>query len=68
MFSDIVLSNDSPAAVTRIARDIERNSDIDRIRSEIKEAVTGEEYERAAELRDILKPLLADNTEGKDDV
>ncbi|MDL2263706.1 UvrB/UvrC motif-containing protein [Synergistaceae bacterium OttesenSCG-928-I11] len=68
MFSDIVLSDDSPVMNIRAARNVERNSEVERIRSEIEEAVANEEYERAAELRDRLKPLLADKTEEKNDV
>ncbi len=68
MFSDIVLAKDQTESGTaRRTGRTSRNSEIDRIRSEIGEAVAGEAYERAAELRDMLKPLLADQTGEQDD-
>ncbi len=36
----------------------EREADIRRLKGEIDDAVSREEYERAAKLRDLLKPLL----------
>lgn len=65
VFPDIVLAEDR--AEPRSARKAERDSEIGRIRAEIREAVADEAYERAAELRDMLKPLLADRTEERDD-
>jgi protein arginine kinase activator len=44
----------------------ERRANIDRLRHEIEDAVSREEYERAAELKNILSPLLCDGEE-KDD-
>lgn len=44
----------------------ERTETINRLKSEIEEAVQKEEYERAAELRDLLTPLLGTGEE-KDD-
>ncbi len=69
MFSDIVLAEDQTKQnAARRAERTNRDSEIDRIRSEIEEAIAGEAYERAAELRDMLKPLLADQTEGQDGI
>ena len=74
MFAEIVPTDDPLVFAARAALEEERNADIDRIRSEIEEAVKCEEYERAAELRDMLKPLLAElaklakKTEDREDV
>jgi protein arginine kinase activator len=67
MFSDIALARGAPAAAPDELKSA-RGAEIERIRAELDEAVRSEEYERAAELRDILRPLLADKTEGQDDV
>jgi len=44
----------------------ERKANIERLRHEIEDAVSREEYERAAELKNILSPLLCESEE-KDD-
>lgn len=45
----------------------ERKASIDRLRHEIEDAVSREEYERAAELKNILSPLLCEIEEKNDD-
>ncbi|MDR1019532.1 MAG: hypothetical protein LBL73_02140 [Synergistaceae bacterium] len=44
----------------------EREASIDRLRHEIDDAVSREEYERAAELKNILNPLLCEREENDD--
>ncbi|MDR3254697.1 MAG: UvrB/UvrC motif-containing protein [Synergistaceae bacterium] len=65
-FAEIgVLRDIGETEITRRVRD-ERLANIDRLRHEIQDAVSREEYERAAELRNILSPLLCESEE-KDD-
>jgi protein arginine kinase activator len=45
----------------------ERRANIDRLTHEIEDAVSREEYERAAELKNILSPLLCESEEKNDD-
>jgi protein arginine kinase activator len=45
----------------------ERRANIDRLRHEIEDAVSREDYERAAELKNILSPLLCESEEKDDD-
>jgi protein arginine kinase activator len=66
-FSDIALARGTHAVTPDELKNA-RCEEIDRIRAEIDEAVRCEEYEHAAELRDILRPLLANKTDGGDDV
>lgn len=59
LFSDIEVVEDQEkvAAMGRLKDEQEAN--IRRLQSELSEAVSREEYERAAELRDLLRPKLA---------
>jgi protein arginine kinase activator len=63
-FSEIGVLEDVVSTGSR-ARN-ERMESIDRLRHEIEDAVSREEYERAAELKNILIPLLCESEE-KDD-
>lgn len=62
MFSDIAVLGDEAVSLERDHRQAkeEREAGIRRLREEIEDAVSREEYERAAKLRDLLKPLLED--------
>ncbi|MDR3320854.1 MAG: hypothetical protein LBS93_00270 [Synergistaceae bacterium] len=61
-----VLQDEAETAATRRVRN-ERLANIDRLRHEIEDAVSREEYERAAELKSMLSPLLCER-EKKDDL
>lgn len=45
-----------------------RECEIRNLKARMLDAVKNEEYERAAELRDILRPLLAESIKNEDDV
>lgn len=57
MFSDIEVVEDRQRLLTQEREKDEREANIRRLQEEIAEAVSREEYERAAELRDILNRL-----------
>jgi protein arginine kinase activator len=68
VFNDISVVRNITAAseIERLKND--RMASIDRLRHEIDDAVSREEYERAAELKNILSPLLCEcESEDKDD-
>lgn len=67
MFSDIAVVEDMERAAQHNRMESERVAHADRLRLEIAEAVSQEEYERAAELRDSLASLLSSNREETDD-
>jgi protein arginine kinase activator len=60
-----VLLDASETVATRRVRN-ERLANIDRLRHEIEDAVSREEYERAAELKNVLSPLLCESEEKND--
>ncbi|MDR0649475.1 MAG: hypothetical protein LBF92_09100 [Synergistaceae bacterium] len=59
VISDVAETEEGPRARA------ERETNIERLRHEIEDAVSREEYERAAELKNILTPLLCER--GKND-
>lgn len=58
MFEEIGVVAEHDARTDTAEEERERQDDIERLRSELADAVSREEYERAAELRDRLLPLL----------
>ena len=62
MFSDIMVLDEEAILAEQDLRYTkeERDASIRRLHVEIDDAVSREEYERAAKLRDLLKPLLED--------
>lgn len=62
MFSDIAVLDDEAISGEQDLRYTkeEREASIKRLYEEIEDAVSREEYERAAKLRDLLRPLLED--------
>lgn len=62
IFSEIGVLNEEDVLVEAKARHTEgqREASIKRLNEEMKDAVSREEYERAAKLRDLLRPLLMD--------
>ena len=62
MFSDIAVLDDEAISAEQDLRYTkeEREASIKRLYEEIGDAVSREEYERAAKLRDLLRPLLED--------
>lgn len=63
MFSEIAVLDDEARLDEQNLRysKEEKEASIQRLNDEIKDAVLREEYERAAKLRDLLKPLLEDD-------
>jgi protein arginine kinase activator len=59
-FDEIGVVKDIATAVDLENLQNERMASIDRLKHEIEDAVSREEYERAAELKNILIPLLCD--------
>jgi protein-arginine kinase activator protein McsA len=60
MFRDIGLATDAMIREAERIRKGELDKSIAKLRSEMDEAISREDYERAAELRDMLAPLVGD--------
>lgn len=67
MFSEIGVVEERGRTAVRERLNDEREANVKRLQAEMVDAISGEEYERAAELRDILRPLLESNSEENDD-
>lgn len=62
-FSEIGVVRDTAEIADMEREKSERRANIDRLKHEIEDAVSREEYERAAELKSILSPLLCESEE-----
>ncbi|MDR1885652.1 MAG: UvrB/UvrC motif-containing protein [Synergistaceae bacterium] len=66
ILSDLEVVLEQPGALRSGRLKDERCENIMRLKSEMEDAVSREEYERAAELRDMLGPLLSLSDDEKD--
>jgi protein-arginine kinase activator protein McsA len=67
VFRDIGIASNNMALETKDARKNELEESIMKLRLEMTEAISREDYERAAELRDILAPLVGVSRRKNDD-
>jgi protein-arginine kinase activator protein McsA len=58
MFNDIGLLSEEAAGEAEATKKNESDKNIARLRLELDEAIAREDYERAAQLRDMLGPLV----------